>query len=101
MASTANKDRSFLKYSETPPYVHCFRRLAKTAIHFLVKKTLVNTAKFFGPLVTVLTGFYCIKRTPTPFAAVSLNAYLLFTNQRVVLMNVALTWNQRLSSYLY
>ena len=63
MASTANKDRSFLKYSETPPHVHFFRRLAKTAIHFLVKKTLVNTAKFFGPLVTVLTGFYCIKRT--------------------------------------
>ena len=36
-----------------------FGRLAKTAIHFLVKKTLVNTAKFFGPLVTVLTGFHC------------------------------------------
>ena len=35
--------------------------------------------------MTVLTGFYCTKRTLTPFAAVSLNVYLLFTNQRVVL----------------
>ena len=40
-------------------YGHFFGRLAKTAIHFLVKKTLVNTAEFFGPLVTVLTGFHC------------------------------------------
>ena len=45
-----------------------FDRLAKTAIHFLEKKkkTFVNTATpliwpiFFGPLVTVLTGFHCI-----------------------------------------
>ena len=27
-----------------------FGRLAKTAIYFLVKKTLVNTAKFFWPI---------------------------------------------------
>ena len=37
-----------------------------TALHFLVKKTLlrspVNTANCFGPLVTVLTGFHCICR---------------------------------------
>ena len=36
-----------------------FGRLAKTAIYFLVKKTLVNMGNFlFGPLVTVLTGFH-------------------------------------------
>ena len=65
-------------YTETPRYGH-FRnritlllrplflgRLTKTAILFLVKKTLINTANlltqpiFFGPLVTVLTGFHCI-----------------------------------------
>ena len=53
----------------TPPYGHLvitatfFGRLAKTAIHFLVKKTLVNTAKFFDPLVTVWTGFHCTWNT--------------------------------------
>ena len=59
-------------YSETSPYGHLgnmftsllrplsFSRLKKTAIHFLVKKALVNTAIFFGPLVTVLTVFQCI-----------------------------------------
>ena len=51
-----------VKYSETAPY-----GLAKTAIHFLLKKQpLVNTAtplirpNFFGLLVTVLTGFHSI-----------------------------------------
>ena len=56
---------------QTPPYGHLvimatlFGRLAKTAMHFLVKKTLVNTATplmrpiLFGPLVTVLTTFHC------------------------------------------
>ena len=42
-----------------------FGHLAKTAMHFLVKKNLVNTAtplirpNFFVPLMTVLTGFHC------------------------------------------
>ena len=48
-----------INYSETLPYGHLsntvtsllwplfFGCMAKTAIHFLVKKTLVNTAKFF------------------------------------------------------
>ena len=63
-------------YSETPCYgqlsntatslLRPLCRLAKTAIHFLVKKTLVNTATplirpiFFGPLVTVLMEFHFI-----------------------------------------
>ena len=46
-------------------YGHFFGRLVKTAIHFLVKKIVVNTAKYFLPikniLVTVLTGFHCIE----------------------------------------
>ena len=65
-------------YSETTPYGHLgntvtsvlqplsFGGLAKTAIHFLVKKkTLVFTAIFFGPLVTVLRGFHCISTSFT------------------------------------
>ena len=54
-------------YSRTPPYGHpvitatsLLLPLGKTTIHFLVKKTLVNKANFFfGPLVTLLTGFHC------------------------------------------
>ena len=57
-------------YNESPPYGHLsdtvtlllqplFLPPGKIAIHFLVKKNLVNTAKFFGPLVTVSTGFPC------------------------------------------
>ena len=48
------------------PYGHLvvtatfFGCLAKTAIHNSCKKTLVNTTNFFGPLVTILTGFHCI-----------------------------------------
>ena len=43
-------------YSETLPYGHLiitatlFGRLAKTAIHILVKKTLVNMANFIWPI---------------------------------------------------
>ena len=33
---------------------------SKNCHTFSCKKTLVNTANFFGPLVTVLTGFHCI-----------------------------------------
>ena len=55
-------------------YGHFFWPPGWTTIHFLVgkskkqKKTSliwspVNTANFFGPLVTVLTGFHCIKNT--------------------------------------
>ena len=46
-------------------YSHFFGRLAKTTLHFLVKKALVNTAttlirqNFFGRLMTILTGFHC------------------------------------------
>ena len=46
-------------------YGHFFGHLAKTTIHFLVKKTLINTTtpliwpNVFGPLVAVLTGFHC------------------------------------------
>ena len=42
-------------------YGHFFSRLAKTALHFLVKfNHPVNMAIFFfGPLVTVLTMFHC------------------------------------------
>jgi len=55
-----------LKYSENPPYGHLvitaifFGHLAKTAINFLVKKkpSLIRPI-FFGPLVTVFTGFHC------------------------------------------
>jgi len=39
-----------------PLFLGC---LTKTAIHFLVKKALVNMANFFGPMVAVLTGFHC------------------------------------------
>ena len=40
-------------------YGHFFGRLAKTALHFLVKfNHPVNMAIFFGPLVTVLTMFH-------------------------------------------
>ena len=39
-------------------YSHLSGRLAKTAIHFCGKKTLVNTAICFGLLVSVLTGFH-------------------------------------------
>ena len=46
-------------------YGHFLGSPGKTAIHFLVKKPLlirspVNKANFFGPLMTVLTGFHCI-----------------------------------------
>ena len=54
---------------KTPPYGHLgntvtsllrplfFDRLAKAAIHFLVKKPSLIRPNVFGPLVTVLTGF--------------------------------------------
>lgn len=50
----------------SPRYGHFFWPPGKTAIHFPVKKkpslirSPVNKANFFGPLVTVLTGFHCI-----------------------------------------
>ena len=59
-------------YSETPAYGHpvitatFFGRVVKTAIHFLVKKTVIDTATplilpdFFGPLLTVLRGVHCM-----------------------------------------
>ena len=52
-------------YSETLPYGHLvitatlFGRLAKIAIHILVKKTPLKRPILFGPLVTVLTAFHC------------------------------------------
>ena len=53
-------------YSRTAPYGHpvimaslLLLPLGKTTIHFLVKKNPVNKANFFGPLVTLLTGFHC------------------------------------------
>ena len=54
---------------KTPPYGHLgntvtsllrplfFGRLAKAAIHFLIKKPSLIRPNVFGPLVTVLTGF--------------------------------------------
>ena len=36
-----------------------FGRLAKTTIHFLVKKPSLTWPNFFGPLVTALMGFHC------------------------------------------
>ena len=52
-------------YRETLPYGHLiitatlFGRLAKTAIHILVKKPSLIWPILFGPLVTVLTAFHC------------------------------------------
>ena len=49
-------------YSETLPYGHLiitatlFGRLAKTAIHILVKKTLVNMANFIWPIGDSING---------------------------------------------
>ena len=53
-----------------PPhyYGHFCGCLAKTSLHFLVKKpsliycmaTWLIRPDFFGPLVTILTGFHCI-----------------------------------------
>lgn len=54
------------KYNETPPYDHLvgtatfFGRLAKTAIHFRVKKNPLQYGHFFwAHSVTVLTRFHC------------------------------------------
>ena len=44
-------------------YGHFFGCLAKTTIHFLVKQPSLIRPNFFGPLVTVLTGFHCSKMT--------------------------------------
>ena len=41
-------------------YGHFFWPPSKNRHTFSCKKTLINTANFFGPLVTVLTGFHCI-----------------------------------------
>ena len=49
-------------YSETLPYGHLtitatlFGRLAKTAIHILVKKTRVNMANFIWPIGDSING---------------------------------------------
>ena len=62
------KKKGEMEYSETPPYGHLsntvtsllqplfFGCLAKTSIHFLVKKTLVNMAKFFWPIGDRIIG---------------------------------------------
>ena len=64
-----------LNYSETPPYGYLvitatfFWLPGKTTIHFLVKKpSLIRSPRyygqiFFGPLVTVLTGFHYTQKT--------------------------------------
>ena len=51
-----------IKCSETLPYGHLiitatlFGRLAKTAIHILVKKTLINMANFIWPIGDSING---------------------------------------------
>ena len=51
-----------IKCSETLPYGHLiitatlFGRLAKTAIHILVKKTLVNMTNFIWPIGDSING---------------------------------------------
>ena len=52
-------------YSETTNLrpLFFFGHLAKTAIHFLVKKPSLIRPNIFGPLVTVLREFHCIIRT--------------------------------------
>jgi len=50
MTSTENKERDFLKYSETPPYgllviTALFRHLAKTAIHDFLEEIMYRKKK--------------------------------------------------------
>ena len=44
-----------IKYYTVKPHITA----TFLAVHFLAKKTLINTAKCFGPLATVLTEFHC------------------------------------------
>ena len=91
-----------VKYSETAPY-----GLAKTTIHFLLKKQpLVNTAtplirpNFFGLLVTVLTGFHSIgKFSGVEFPSATLKFRIRKKNSlycsRTLFVMVVLQWVQR------
>lgn len=64
------------EYSGTPPYGHLVNTVtsllqplflaarAKSPIHFFVKKPSLIWPIFFGPLVTVKTGFHCMNFQP-------------------------------------
>ena len=61
-----NKNKVIIKkYSGAPPYGHCFWLPGKNDHTFSCTETLLNTVtlllrpRFFGLLVTVLTGFHC------------------------------------------
>ena len=66
LLTNLNKSKGIIKkYSGTPPYGHCFWLPGKTDHTFSCTETLLNTItlllrpRFFGLLVTLLTGFHC------------------------------------------
>ena len=61
-----NKNKVIIKkYNGAPPYAHCFWLPGKNDHTFSCTETLLNTItlllrpRFFGLLVTLLTGFHC------------------------------------------